>query len=110
MVVFHLRMARGVGVTQLIPTLTSRRQLPTALFCGEKKGIDHGKIVMVRGCRFELCADGIGCSEWLLPYEIKFVVFGDSPDSPAWAEHRKPEVPHSHLFSVNSTVLYVTLA
>ena len=91
--VFHLRMARGVGA-ELIPTLTSRRKLPTALFCGEKKGIDHGEIVMVRGCRFELCADGIGCSEYLLPYEIKSIVFGDSPDSPAWAEHRELEVPH----------------
>jgi len=63
MVVFHLRMARGVGVAQLIPTLTSRRKLPTTLVFGEKKGIDHGEIVMIRGCRFELCADGIGCSE-----------------------------------------------
>jgi len=61
--VFHLRMVRGVGVAQLIPTLTSRRKLPTTLVCGEKEGIDHGKIVMVRGCRFELCADSIGCSE-----------------------------------------------
>ncbi len=49
MVVFHLRMARGVGVAHLIPTLTSRRKRPTALFCGEKKGIEHGEIVMVRG-------------------------------------------------------------
>jgi len=43
MVVFHLRMARGVGVAQLIPTLTSRRKLPTALFCGEKKGSTMAK-------------------------------------------------------------------
>jgi hypothetical protein len=28
-----------------------------------KKGIDHGEIAMIRGCRFELCTDGIGCSE-----------------------------------------------
>jgi hypothetical protein len=62
MVVFHLRMVRGVGA-ELIPMLTSCRKLPTTFFCGEKKGIDHGEIVMVRGCRFELCADGIGCSE-----------------------------------------------
>jgi hypothetical protein len=59
--VFHLRMVNGVGA-ELIPTLTSRRKLPTAFFCCGKKGIDHGEIVMVRGCRFELCADGIGCS------------------------------------------------
>ena len=37
-------------------------------FLVKKKGIDHGEIVMIRGCRFELCADGIGCSEFLLPY------------------------------------------
>jgi hypothetical protein len=59
--VFHLRMANGVGAG-LIPTLTSRRKLPTALFCCGKKGIHHGEIVMVWGCRFELCANGIGCS------------------------------------------------
>ena len=63
MVVFHLRMARGVGVAQLIPTLTSRRKLPTTLVFGEKKGIDHGEIVMIRVRRFELCATGIGCYE-----------------------------------------------
>jgi len=60
MVVFHLRMTRGMR-TELIPTLTSRRKLATTFFCGEKKGIDHGKIAMIRGCRFELCANGIGC-------------------------------------------------
>jgi hypothetical protein len=62
MMMFHLRTARGVGA-ELIPTLTSRRKLPTTLFCGEKKGIDHGEIAMIQGCRFGLCADGIGCSE-----------------------------------------------
>ena len=62
MVVVHVRMARGVGA-YLIPTLTSRKKLPTTLFFGEKREIDHGEIVMIRGCRFELCADGIGCSE-----------------------------------------------
>jgi len=62
MVVFHLRMVRGMG-TELIPTLTSHGKLPTTLFCGERKGMDHGKIAMIRGCRFELCTDGIGCSE-----------------------------------------------
>ena len=36
--VFHLRMARGVEA-ELIPTLTSRRKLPTTLFFGEKKGL-----------------------------------------------------------------------
>ena len=61
--VFHLRMARGVGVAQLIPMLTSRRKLPTTLVCGEKEGIHHGEIIMVRGCQFELCANRIGCSE-----------------------------------------------
>ena len=40
--VFHLRMARGVG-EELIPTLTSRRKLPTALFWGEKKGSTMAK-------------------------------------------------------------------
>jgi hypothetical protein len=60
--VFHLRMARGVGA-ELIPTLTSHRKLPTALFFCGKKGIDHGKIVMVWGCQFELCANDISCSE-----------------------------------------------
>ena len=50
---FFLRMVRSVGVV-----LTG-----DAPFCGEKKGIDHGEIVMIRGCRFELCVDGIGCSE-----------------------------------------------
>ena len=40
--VFHLRMARGVGA-ELIPTLTSRRKLPTALFCCGKKGSTMAK-------------------------------------------------------------------
>ncbi len=62
MMVFHLRVTRGVGA-ELIPTLNSRRKLPTTLFVVGKKGIDHGEIAMIRGCRFELCADGIGCSE-----------------------------------------------
>ena len=69
--VFRLRMVRSVGVV-LIPTLTLswsvRRKLAMALFCGGKKGVDHGEVVMIRGCRFELCADGIRCSEQLLPY------------------------------------------
>jgi len=43
--------------------LTSRRKLPTTFFCGEKKGINHGEIAMIQWCWFELCADGIGCSE-----------------------------------------------
>ena len=69
--VFRLMMVRSVGVV-LIPTLTLswsvRRKLAMALFCGGKKGVDHGEVVMIRGCRFELCADGIRCSEQLLPY------------------------------------------
>jgi len=56
--VFHLRMVRSVGVV-LIPTLAARRKLAMRLFCGGKKGIAHGEIVMIWGCRFE----GIGCSE-----------------------------------------------
>jgi hypothetical protein len=30
------------------------------LFCGGKKGFDHGRITAVSGCRRRLCADGIG--------------------------------------------------
>ena len=46
MVVFHLRMVRGMGVV-LIPMLTASRKLVMALFCGGKKGVDHGKIIGV---------------------------------------------------------------
>jgi hypothetical protein len=46
MVVFHLRMVRGMGVV-LIPTLTASGKLAMALFCGGKKGVDHGEIIGV---------------------------------------------------------------
>ncbi len=48
--VFRRRMTRVVGVV-LIPMLTPCRKLAMRLFCGGKKGVDHGKIDTVRGCR-----------------------------------------------------------
>ncbi len=60
--VFHRRMTRVVGVV-LIPMLTACRKLAMCLFCGGKKGVDHGEIDMVWGCRFCLVANGIGVFE-----------------------------------------------
>ncbi len=57
--VFRRRMTRVVGLV-LIPTLTACRKLAMCFFCGGKKGVDHGKIDMVRACRFCLFANGIG--------------------------------------------------
>jgi hypothetical protein len=57
--VFRLRMTRVVGVV-LIPMLTACRKLAMCLFCGGKKGVDHGKIDTVRGCQFGLFAIGMG--------------------------------------------------
>ncbi len=59
MIDFRRRMTRGVGVI-LVPTLTTCRKLAMRLFSGGKKGVDHGKIVVVRGCLFCLIADDIG--------------------------------------------------
>jgi hypothetical protein len=61
-VVFHQRMTRAVGVL-LIPMLTACRKLAMGFSCGGKKGVDHGKIDTVRGCRFGLFAIGIGTFE-----------------------------------------------
>jgi hypothetical protein len=56
--VFHWRVTRVVGVV-LIPMLTACRKLAMHLFCGGKKGVEHDKIGMVRGCPFCLFANGI---------------------------------------------------
>jgi len=45
------------GGRLLIPTC---KKLAMRLFCGGKKGFDHGRITAVCGCRRRLCADGIG--------------------------------------------------
>ena len=66
-VVFCQRTKRVVGVV-LIPTLTACRKLAMHLFCDGKKGVDHGKNDMVRGCGFGLFAVSIGVFEELLPY------------------------------------------
>jgi hypothetical protein len=65
--VFRRRMTRAVGGV-LIPMLIACRKLAMHHFGGGKKGVDHGRIAIVRGCRFELCANGIGNFKWLLPY------------------------------------------
>ncbi len=46
--VLRRMMTRVVGVV-LIPTLSTCRKIAMRLFCGGKKGVDHGKIDMVRG-------------------------------------------------------------
>jgi hypothetical protein len=60
--VFYRRMTRVVGVV-LIPTLTACRKLAMRLFCGGKKGVDHGKFDTVRGCQFYLFINSISIFE-----------------------------------------------
>jgi hypothetical protein len=59
--VFCWRMLRVMGVV-LIPTLTACRKLAMHLFCGGKKGGNHGKIDTVRGCWFCLFANALAFS------------------------------------------------
>jgi hypothetical protein len=56
---FRRRVMRVVGGV-LIPMLTICRKRAMRLFCGGKKGIDHGEIDMVRRCLFCLFAAGLG--------------------------------------------------
>jgi hypothetical protein len=56
--VFHRRVTRVVDVV-LIPMLTACRKLAMRLLWW-KKGVNHDKIGMVRGCRFGLFPNGIG--------------------------------------------------
>ena len=56
------RPPRGTrdGWSVLVPTLTVRKKSAMNLFCGGKKGIDHGDSAMVPGCRDRQDADGDG--------------------------------------------------
>jgi hypothetical protein len=56
---FCWKVMRVVGGV-LIPMLAVCRKRAMRLFCGGKKGINHGKINMVWGCLFCLFASGRG--------------------------------------------------
>jgi hypothetical protein len=60
--VLHGRRWRDV-LAVLIPPFIACRKLAMLPFFGLKRGFDHGKIVMVRGCRFCLSAEGTGNSK-----------------------------------------------